>query len=408
MAESAERTPLRLALVVDRSGSMDGAPLTEALRCVRHIGASLGARDQLAVVLYDNRVQVPLPLTLAPGAKAVAAALAEVHSGGNTALHAGWLGGAGQLEAGTPGHVSRVLLLSDGQANNGLTEPAAIAAECAQWLAKGVSTTTVGLGHHFNEELMVAMAQAGGGQHYYGQRAEDLFDAFDEELALLQALMLRQLQVKPVPAPGVIVEPLGRDVAPANAAGWLPLPDLAWGAQAWTLLRLHVPAGPATDAAGRALLAVSLQGVDGNGAGWQLHVPPLMLPVLPAAQVAALPADETVARRLQELAFADQMLRSRELLERGRQAEARALLQQAESLTGGDPWLVAKLERIRELAEQDESMSAKEMLYSSGKMRRRLVAKSEVLNAPDQTHDASVPPYLRRKASEGQGKTGPA
>ena len=309
-----QRMPLRLALVVDRSGSMSGEPLQEALRCVQHIGSLLQPDDQLAVVLYDDHVQVPMPLARAPGAQAVQTALAGVDSGGSTDLHAGWETGARELVAGTAGAISRVVLLSDGQANHGLTDTTAIASECAQWLQRGVSTTTVGLGRGFNEELMVAMAQAGGGQQYYGQRAEDLYDAFDEELSLLQAMMLRQLRVKPVLAPGVLAEPLG--LVTADAAGWMPLPDLAWGAQAWMLLRLHVAADPgnatggapgqgAAQARQRTLLGLSLQAQDMDGAVVALHAAPLMLPVLPAAEIARLPVDETVARRLQEIGFAE-------------------------------------------------------------------------------------------------------
>jgi Ca-activated chloride channel family protein len=49
-------TPKRLALVVDRSGSMDGQPLTEALKCVLHIAERMTAADQMAVVVYDDKV----------------------------------------------------------------------------------------------------------------------------------------------------------------------------------------------------------------------------------------------------------------------------------------------------------------------------------------------------------------
>jgi Ca-activated chloride channel family protein len=97
-APTARRVPLRLALVVDRSGSMDGAPLTEALRCVNHIAVRLQPVDHLAVVLYDNHVQTPVPLRPATNEAAVAAALAGVESGGSTDLFAGWEQGARQLE----------------------------------------------------------------------------------------------------------------------------------------------------------------------------------------------------------------------------------------------------------------------------------------------------------------------
>ena len=160
-----QRAPLRLSLVVDRSGSMDGQPLTEALRCVNHIAERLLPTDQLAVVLYDHQIQIPFPLHPANQAAAVAQTLARIDSGGSTDLFGGWQAGARQLEAADPVAISRVLLLSDGQANHGLTDVSQIADHCAQWLTQGVSTSTVGLGQGFNEELMIAMARAGAGQH---------------------------------------------------------------------------------------------------------------------------------------------------------------------------------------------------------------------------------------------------
>ena len=153
----------------------------------------------LAVVLYDDQVQVPVALRPGGDPAAIRLALSGVESGGCTALFDGWEAGAKILEGGAAGSLSRVLLLSDGQANRGLCSQAEIEKHCADWAARGVSTTTVGLGRNFNEDLMIGMARAGCGQQYYGQRAEDLHDGFDEELALLQSLYLRKVRVKLVP-----------------------------------------------------------------------------------------------------------------------------------------------------------------------------------------------------------------
>ena len=84
---------------------------------------------------------------------------------------------------------------------------------------------------------MMGMARAGGGQQYYGQTAEDRFDGFDEELALLQVMFLRHLRLKLIPGPGVVVEPLG--LVQRNDDGSLTLSDLAWAAESWLLVRLQ-------------------------------------------------------------------------------------------------------------------------------------------------------------------------
>ena len=116
-----QHTPKRLALVVDRSGSMGGQPLKEALRCVVHIAKHMTPEDQMSLVVYDDRVNVMVPLQNMNSLSVIEDAVHQVFSGGSTDLFAGWLEGAQQLEGGNEKAISRVLLLSDGQANHGET-----------------------------------------------------------------------------------------------------------------------------------------------------------------------------------------------------------------------------------------------------------------------------------------------
>lgn len=399
---AATHLPKRLALVVDRSGSMNGQPLQEALRCVEHIASHLTPQDAMALVVYDDKVDTLLPLQTMRSADAVAKAIAGVQAGGMTDLHGGWLAGAQQLEGGTEQTVSRVILLSDGQANHGETDLSVIEAQCREWLGRGVSTTTVGLGRGFNEDLMIGMSRAGGGQNYYGQTAADLYDSFDEELALLQAMYLRQVVLKLLPAPGVIVEM----ISPAQqlADGSWRMTDLAWGAEAWVAVRLHL--SPSTAGQTRDLLAASVSGTALDGSQMQAHAPVLQLPLLNATALQDLPRNETAYTRLEELAFAKASEHLRQLAKDGdRQATQRALDVLGKRF-GHHPWLKAKIEQLRQLADQDSEMMAKEVQYSMMRMSRRLVSKEEMAYDGDETHvsESIVPSYLRKKLSEGKGK----
>lgn len=394
--------PKRLALVVDRSGSMNGQPLQEALRCVAHIASHLTPQDAMALVVYDDKVDTLLPLQPMRSANAVAKAIAGVQAGGMTDLHGGWLAGAQQLEGGTAQTVSRVILLSDGQANHGETDLSAIEAQCREWLGRGVSTTTVGLGRGFNEDLMIGMARTGGGQNYYGETAADLYDSFDEELALLQAMYLRQVGLKLWPAPGVIVEMISP--APQQADGSWRMTDLAWGAEAWVAVRLHL--SPGTAGQTRDLLAASVSGTALDGTQTQAHAPVLQLPVLDAAVLQALPRNETAYTRLEELAFAKASEQLRQLAKDGDRQATQQALDVLEKRFGHHPWLKAKIEQLRQLADQDSEMMAKEVRYSMMRMSRRLVSKDEMAYAGDETHvsESVMPSFLRKKVSEGKGK----
>lgn len=154
-----ERKPYHLSLVIDRSGSMSGEPLHEALRCARYIIDQLDATDIASLVVFDDRVKVLAEAAPVGDRKHLHGALARVHSGGSTNLHGGWQSGMQSLlPRAAEAALARVILLSDGNANVGeTTETDAIATLCADATQKGITTSTYGLGRSFNEELMVEM-----------------------------------------------------------------------------------------------------------------------------------------------------------------------------------------------------------------------------------------------------------
>lgn len=392
--------PKRLALVVDRSGSMDGQPLHEALRCAVHIARHLPSRDLVSLVLYDDRVQVFAPLAAPAALVALQSAIDLIDSGGSTDLFAGWEAGAKQLESGDPQSISRVILLSDGQANRGLINVEEIVEHVKAWADKGVSTTTVGLGRGFNEELMIAMAQAGGGQQYYGQTAADLYDSFDEELALLQAMYLREINVKLVPAPGVIVEALS--LVTRNTDGSYRLSDLAWGAETWMAVRLHVTADSVSK---RDLLAAVASGKTADGSVIEASSGVLQLSTHAEEVFKTLPSDDLVSRRFDEVAFGNASVAVSEAMRKGDTRNALALLDEMAVRFANHPWLRQKLSVLKRLAEQDTELLFKEASYSRMKFSKSLVSKEESLYMADETN-FEMPAFLRKKVEEGRGKRG--
>lgn len=397
----AKRPPHALALVIDRSGSMAGRPLEEAKRCAEYVMAKLRPSDCVALVQFDGRVQRLWPAAPLGDGVPQRAAIAGIHDGGNTNLHGGWKEGADTL-AGLEGQgLKRVILLSDGQANVGVTDAAEVATQCASLAAQGITTSTYGLGNSFNEELMVSMGRAGGGNHYYGEAAEDLMEPFQQELELLTNMCLRDLRLSVTVSDGFLIEVVNQ--FPAIDGGWR-LPDLAWGAEAWALLRVKVPA-VALPLAGQlcTLLRVSVIGQSLEGEPVQLERAGLSLPVLPPAAFDALPDDDLVNRRLIELAAADSLMAMRQSASAEDWARVDQQLELASRQFAGNEWVAAVLDAMRSIAtsrERDRMM--KEMMYSSGKLRSRLAAKDESL-AFSVAEGMDGPAYLRRKPAQGKG-----
>jgi Ca-activated chloride channel family protein len=201
VAGRAERASSNVAFVIDRSGSMAGSKLEMVKRAVDHALRLLHERDRLALVCYDHEVDVLLGGAPASGeAKTMAGArMRAIDARGNTDLSAGWQAGARELRTirGSAGSdsVARVLLLSDGLANQGETNPDALAARAETLRNEGITTSTFGVGADFDEHLMSRIATAGGGHFYFIEQAAQIPDLFTSELGEALDIVARDAQL---------------------------------------------------------------------------------------------------------------------------------------------------------------------------------------------------------------------
>lgn len=397
------RPDLNIAIVIDRSGSMSGRPLDEAKRCARMMVDNMKPTDLVSLVTYDDKVSILVPPQSALDKSPFHAALRQVESGGMTDLHGGWLKGAELAALGANGRpLSRVLLLSDGQANKGLTNPDRIARHCSKMADAGVSTSTYGLGEGFNEDLMTAMARSGIGNAYYGRSAEDLMDPFRQEFDLLSALCGRSLRLALAPASGVRVDVVnGYRI---DAEGRTMLPDIAYGSEAWAMLRLSVPREVLDSIHGDPLylLTAALSYVDLDGTEHSADAVHLKLPRLRADRFAAMATDEMVGRRISELRSADLQEEARLAARRHDWEHVDRLLAQLQIEAKDNAWLAASIVEIERYARGRETEKfSKEVMYKSGIMRSRLSAADEAADYAEKL-EGNVPSYLRRKVEQGR------
>ena len=175
------RVPLNLSLVLDRSGSMAGGKLDAALEAAALLVRRVRPEDVVSVVAYDDEVQtVALPAT-GEDQGDLPRRIGAIEIGGSTNLSGGWLRGRELVaQAKREGAVNRVLLLTDGQANVGITDPALLAGLCLGAKREGITTTTIGIGADYDERLLRAMADAGGANTYYIERPDQAPGVFEE------------------------------------------------------------------------------------------------------------------------------------------------------------------------------------------------------------------------------------
>lgn len=192
--EGTNRQPLRLGIVIDRSGSMAGPKLEHTKRAVDYLIRRLKANDQLAMVAYDDEVTLVSSLG-AHTHDQLAQAVWGIPPGGSTNLSGGWLKGIEEVRRASDG-VTKVLLLTDGLANVGITDHATLVAMSENARGDGVSTTTIGFGDDFDEELLTALALSGGGNSYYIGSPEDAPGVFAQEFDDIASLVGQNVSVE--------------------------------------------------------------------------------------------------------------------------------------------------------------------------------------------------------------------
>jgi len=185
------RQPMNCAVVIDRSGSMGAEGKIEHARAaVRALIDQLRPDDILSIVIYDDVVEVLRPAARVGDKTILRRLVDEIGPRGWTNLGGGLVEGFRQSERYLgERYVNRVILLSDGLANRGITDSRELERIARRYCQRGVSLSTIGVGYEYNENLMVALANGGGGNYYYLERATNLASIFRREFDLMSTLV---------------------------------------------------------------------------------------------------------------------------------------------------------------------------------------------------------------------------
>ena len=195
-----DRIPLNLSLVLDRSGSMHGEKLHAARQAAAMLTRRLAPEDTVSVVAFDDAVDVVAHPATGEAQEQLPALIESIECGGSTNLSGGWLRGRDLVaDNHRDGGINRVILLTDGQANVGLIDPDQLIGLSRTGTQKGISTTTIGFGHGYDEDLLKAMADAGQGGTYYIETVDQASGVFEEELEGLLSIAAQNVRITVAP-----------------------------------------------------------------------------------------------------------------------------------------------------------------------------------------------------------------
>lgn len=325
-APETERPPLHLALVVDESGSMAGAKIDTARRCARYLVERLRPTDHLALVGFDADVR--LHAGLGPADKArLLASVDAMRAGSTTNLSGGWLKGVEELRRIDTTDPRKVLLLSDGHANQGVTDRDQLASMVAGAARDGIGTTTVGFGDGFDEDLMTSMANAGRGTAHYAATVEDAPGIFAAEFDDLASTVAQNVSVEIRPSVDVKLLGILNEYPVTEVAGGVQvqLGDTFGDEIRRLVFELHIPHLAALGPRRVADLVLRYATV---GADARLHAVtiPVTINAVDAATADAAAPDQEVAEEVTILRAAESRRHAQRLADEGRFAEAEDVL----------------------------------------------------------------------------------
>ena len=204
LEDKAKRAPVNLAIVIDRSGSMQGDKIEHARQAAMQAIDRLRDEDIVSVVTYDTSVEVLVPATKARDREEIKQRIARITARGNTALHAGVSKGAAEVRKfHGEKRVNRVILLSDGLANVGPSSPSELGQLGRSLMQEGISVSTMGLGLAYNEDLMSNLAQQSGGNHTFIEDADNLVAVFQREFDDVMSVVAQKIKIRVKLADGV-------------------------------------------------------------------------------------------------------------------------------------------------------------------------------------------------------------
>ena len=241
-----DRRALDMVVVLDRSGSMaEAGKLSNATQAILGLLSRLSETDRFALVSYSDQVQTHcalLPVTSSNRAM-LEAIVQEIKPDGATNLGAGLQEGLQLLtKADKTGRIPRLILISDGLANRGVTDSSALgnmASVAAKW---GFSVSSIGVGLDFNEHLMTAIADKGTGNYYFMESAAAFAQVFEKEFRSSKTVAAASLEVRVPLSPGLaLVHAAGYPIEVHDGYALFRPGDLLSGQSRKIFLTLRIP-----------------------------------------------------------------------------------------------------------------------------------------------------------------------
>ncbi|HEX8352783.1 MAG TPA: VWA domain-containing protein [Pyrinomonadaceae bacterium] len=235
--------PINLALVIDKSGSMaDADKLSRVKEALLTLVSQLRETDTLSLVVFDSEAQVLMPARAVGDREEIRRLIRGLETGSSTNIHAGlMLGYQEALRSFRRGATNRVVLLTDGIANRGVTDPSQIARDSLSFNDRGVDLSTIGVGLDLNKDLLRQLAKSGRGLFHFVADAQDIDKVFLKEVQSLVSPVASEPNLEVEYGPGLeLAQVYGYEPRRREGGVSLKLDNMNQGLTQVVLLRFKV------------------------------------------------------------------------------------------------------------------------------------------------------------------------
>ena len=366
-------TPLNLALVLDKSGSMKEADKMDYLKQSLDVFLnSLQPDDIIAIVAYSDEVQVLLPAQRVGNGGWVRETIQRLQPGGWTNLHAGLMQGFAEVEKNFDiRRNNRVLLLTDGIANRGVIDPQRIASEAKAYNDRGIYLSTIGLGVDLDDALLHMLAQQGHGAYHFIDSGQEMERVFREEAGSLVEKVARDITITIEADAGKLDYLVGYQGSPSPRGARVQLMDMGAGDSQALLAKFKM--GRVRNQVTVARITLTYTDVFGQRQRSETRV----ASIAPGSAYEDPLVDIEVRRNVSIVRSAQALQRIDKLFSAGRYGEARDLARQMED----------------ELREMAQLTGDRQMVEDADLFRRYQMTLSEALDEmqPDEPAPGSTP-----------------
>ena len=265
--EETTRPPVNLAIVLDRSGSMGGEKIVQAKEAAIQAIRRMGAKDLVSIIAYSNHAETIASAQSAKNTEKLVELVRQLKANGGTALFAGVNQGAAELRKNLEKeYFNRIILLSDGLANQGPSSTEDLVRLGRALVKEDISVSTVGLGSGYNEELMAGLAREGQGNLYFAETSKELPGIFDAEIGDALNVVARHATLRIELETGVRpIRLIGRQGVIRENHVEIEINQLYGGQEKFALLEVEVPAGKAKEKKNLARIVAKFKAAE-NGA----------------------------------------------------------------------------------------------------------------------------------------------